>query len=144
MNLKDSLQMTMEHREIQLYDPNTEIPHFSCGIRFIDQCQFKHAVAKYSIKKCCDLRFIQNDSTGVRYRCEDQCKWEIFASIAGGDQSFTIKTYDSKHSFIKEYDSKLAIAGYLANYFRPRIMENLTITLLSHSTTPSRLLDACL
>lgn len=90
------------------YNPDWDVPYFSIGMRFVDHHQFKEAMEKYAIKRCYAIHCSKGDTGRQKYVCRDDCHWDIFASWDENDGSFRIKTYTTKHSCHREYQSKLA------------------------------------
>ncbi|GKV50276.1 hypothetical protein SLEP1_g56989 [Rubroshorea leprosula] len=113
----DALRTASSHLH---YDPNCEVPHFEVGMVFKNAIQFKEAIAKYSVKKGCNLHWKKNEPGRQRYACDvkNGCPWEIYAGFDSADNCFKIKTYYRKHACFKTNKNRLVTRPFLANALR--------------------------
>lgn len=91
---------------------------------FANHYEVKDTVRKYATNTQKNVKCIKSCKTKVKYACEKVCKWTIYARKDKYTKGFTIKTYQGKYDCNPDCKNRQITARFLANFFKPRFLEN--------------------
>ena len=103
-----------EHPEYIKFRAEVDMPDpiFEKGMMFSDHKEFKRAVQSYRIKPGYPLLSDKNESSKVRYKCEN-CEWYIYASWDREENFLLLKTYREKHTCSRAFHSRMVSAKWI-------------------------------
>ncbi|XP_058198332.1 uncharacterized protein LOC131313848 [Rhododendron vialii] len=96
---------------------------FEVGMKFSSAADFKVAVKQHAIKNQRNVKFVKNDKTRVRARCQTGCPWEMYAHKVLAEESFQLRTYRPKHKCLTSYTNRNVNSSMIAK----RYMDDLRI-----------------
>ncbi|KAG5133949.1 hypothetical protein JHK82_025137 [Glycine max] len=76
--------------------------------------QFKVAIKEYANLHGFGVKFKKNDNVRCRVICQDGCEWVAYVSKVGGSTTYSIKTYNEKHTCARFGGGKLTSSKWIA------------------------------
>jgi alpha-galactosidase len=102
-------------------------PIFSLGMKFRSKQQFKKEIIRYGLTKRKCIKFVKDDPTRVRAKCEwKHCPWVILLSTNTRTESWQIITVNEFHTCPPRRDNMLVTARRIAERYEKFIMANPT------------------
>ncbi|KAF7150218.1 hypothetical protein RHSIM_Rhsim02G0197700 [Rhododendron simsii] len=98
---------------------------FTVGMKFPSAKEFREAVREYSIKEGKDIKFVKNETTRVKAKCDTEgCGWSVMASLSQKGESFQVKTHKSEHDCLRSFKVRHVTSKYLAEKYVDSIRSN--------------------
>ncbi|KAG4962930.1 hypothetical protein JHK82_039609 [Glycine max] len=88
--------------------------NFEVGMEFDSISQFKAVIKEYANLHGFGVKFKKNDNVRCRVICQDGCQWVAYVSKVGGSTTYSMKTYNEKHTCARSSGGKLASSKWIA------------------------------
>ncbi|CAN0906803.1 hypothetical protein LINGRAHAP2_LOCUS24452 [Linum grandiflorum] len=103
------------------YDPKCDHKYlvFREGLKFTSLSEFKDAIINYSIAVGADIRWSRSNNKNKEAVCTfETCKWRVFASWVGENESFAVKSVGLPHCSLQQ-DGRIVAGELVAGHGPP-------------------------
>ncbi|KAL0386070.1 UNVERIFIED_CONTAM: hypothetical protein Sradi_3001300 [Sesamum radiatum] len=90
-------------------------PHFEIGMIFSNKVELRDAIHSHAVSTKRSLKIMKNDKRRVYVKClGDGCQWRLNALKLGGESTFQIREYNSKHKCARSFNVKNVNSKWLS------------------------------
>lgn len=102
-----------------IFDPRVEWDKIEPvrGMRATNCNEMQYLIICYAISQGYETKFKKKDPTRLIAVCAPKCCWRIHASWMQNERSFQIKSMNTEHRYVKNFNCKRVTVEWLARMF---------------------------